>query len=44
MAVLPDEWKGDALKSSLKFNGVAFCHRPGLVYAVDLVIAVPAHH
>jgi hypothetical protein len=44
MSVLPDEWKPDALKSALKFNGVAHFHRPGIVYAVELVVAVPAHH
>jgi hypothetical protein len=41
MEVLPDEWKGDSLASSLMFNGAAHFHRPGVVYAVDLVVAVP---
>lgn len=44
MAVIPDEWKPDALKASLSYNGVAHFHRPGMVYAIDLVVAVPAHH
>jgi hypothetical protein len=44
MSVLPDEWKPDALKYSLKYNGVEHFHRPGIVYAVELIVAVPAHH
>jgi hypothetical protein len=41
MAAMPDAWKADALSSSLRFNGVSHFHRPGIVYAVDLVVAVP---
>jgi hypothetical protein len=41
MAAMPDAWKADALSSSLKYNGVSHFHRPGIVYAVDLVVAVP---
>jgi hypothetical protein len=44
MAVIPDEWKADALKASLTYNGVGHFHRPGIVYGVGLVVAVPAHH
>jgi hypothetical protein len=42
VSVLPDEWKSDAFKSSLMYNGVGHFHRPGIVYAVNLVVAVPA--
>lgn len=41
MTVIPDEWKADAFAPSLSFNGPAVFHRPGLVYAVDMVVAVP---
>lgn len=41
MAAIPDEWKADALKSALKYNGVSHFHHPGIVYAVDIVVAVP---
>ncbi|KAG4433678.1 hypothetical protein IFR05_010846 [Cadophora sp. M221] len=41
MSVIPDEWKADAFAPSLSFNGPAVFHRPGLVYAVDMVVAVP---
>lgn len=44
MAAIPDEWKPDALKASLSYNGVSHFHRPGIVCAIDLVVAVPAHH
>jgi hypothetical protein len=44
MSVIPDEWKADALKSALKYNGVAHFHRPGVVFALDLVVAVSALH
>jgi len=44
MSVLPDEWKPDALKSALKYNGVGHFHRPGIVFAVELVVAIPPHH
>lgn len=43
MAVTPDEWKGDALASSLTYRGVAHFHRPGIVYAVEVVVALPNH-
>jgi hypothetical protein len=42
MSVMPDEWKADALSSSLTFNQVGKFHRPGMVYAVDIVVAVPS--
>jgi hypothetical protein len=41
VAATPDEWKGDLFSSALTFNGVAHFHRPGIVYSVDLVVAVP---
>jgi hypothetical protein len=43
MGVLPDEWKEYAFKPSIFYRGVGHFHRPGIVYAVDLVVAVPAH-
>ncbi|KUJ09404.1 uncharacterized protein LY89DRAFT_741117 [Mollisia scopiformis] len=42
VSVMPDEWKQDMFKPSLTFNGVSIFHRPGVVYAVDLVVAVPS--
>jgi hypothetical protein len=41
MAALPDEWKEYALSSALSYNGPGHFHRPGIVHAVDLVVAVP---
>jgi hypothetical protein len=41
MSVTPDEWKADAFSSSLTFNGKAFFHAPGVVYTVELIVAVP---
>ncbi|KAK0105471.1 hypothetical protein ONS95_004165 [Cadophora gregata] len=41
MSSIPDEWKADAFAPSLGFNGPAIFHRPGMVYAVDIVVAVP---
>ena len=43
LAVIPDEWKADAFSSSLTFNGVSHFHRPDILYAVDLVVAIPNH-
>ena len=43
MESIPDEWKPDALGSSLKYNGVSHFHQPGIVYAVDVIVAVPNH-
>lgn len=43
MAAMPDEWKPDALSSSLKYNGVSHFHHPDIVYAVDVVVAIPNH-
>jgi len=40
MSGLPDEWKTDSLVSSVKFVGVSHFHKPGVVFAVDLVVAV----
>jgi hypothetical protein len=42
MAAVPDEWKEYALTSSLTFNQVSAFHRPGMVYTVDVVVAVPS--
>jgi hypothetical protein len=42
MSVTPDEWKADVFSSSLTFNGQAFFHAPGVVYTVELIVAVPA--
>jgi hypothetical protein len=42
VAALPDEWKADMFKPSLTFNGAAHFHRPGVVTAWDLVVAVPS--
>ncbi len=44
LAALPDEWKQYFTASSLMYNGVGHFHRPGMVYAVDLVVAVPVSH
>jgi hypothetical protein len=41
MESIPDEWKPDAFASSLKYNGVKHFHEPGIVYAVELIVAVP---
>ncbi len=40
--VVPDEWKGDLFKNALTYNGPANFHREGIVYAVDMIVAVPA--
>jgi hypothetical protein len=42
ISALPDEWKAQAFSSSLTFNGQAHFHRPGVVYSVDVVVAVPS--
>jgi hypothetical protein len=42
LSVTPDEWKADVFSSSLTFNGQAFFHAPGIVYTVELIVAVPA--
>ncbi|CZR63008.1 uncharacterized protein PAC_12905 [Phialocephala subalpina] len=41
VSVMPDKWKGDMFKPSLTFNGPAHFHRLGIVYSVQLVVAVP---
>jgi len=41
VAALPDAWKADVFASSLTYTGVSHFHKPGIVYAVDLVVAVP---
>jgi hypothetical protein len=41
-SVLPDEWKEYALSSALTFNQVTAFHRPGMVYTVDVVVAIPS--
>lgn len=41
MSVLPVEWHGDALKSALTYQGMDHFHRPGIVYSVDIIVAVP---
>jgi hypothetical protein len=43
MAAIPDEWKANALDSSLKYAGVSHFHKPGIVYSVDVIVAVPNH-
>jgi hypothetical protein len=42
LSVTPDEWKADVFSSSLTFNGQAFFHAPGVVYTIELIVAVPA--
>lgn len=42
MAALPNEWKETALSSALTFNQVSAFHRPGMVYSVDLIVAMPS--
>ena len=41
LSVVPDEWKANVFSSSLTFNGQAHFHRPGIVYSVEIVVAVP---
>lgn len=41
LSVTPEEWKADAITSSLTFKGVAHMPRPGLVYTVEVVVALP---
>jgi len=41
VAATPDEWKSDIFSSALKYSGVSHFHVPGMVYAVDIVVAVP---
>ncbi|KAE9365115.1 hypothetical protein N431DRAFT_518124 [Stipitochalara longipes BDJ] len=41
VAAMPDEWKTDLFSSAMKYVGVSHFHKPGIVYAVDLVVAVP---
>lgn len=43
LAAIPDEWKADVFSSSLKYAGASHFHRPGIAYAVDLIVAVPNH-
>jgi hypothetical protein len=43
MAAIPDEWKADAFSSSLKYAGASHFHRPGIVYSVDAIVAIPNH-
>lgn len=42
MSVLPAEWHGDAFSSALTYQGMDHFHLPGIVYSVDLIIAVPS--
>jgi hypothetical protein len=42
VGVLPTEWQADALSSALTYQGMDHFHRPGIVYTVDLIAAVPA--
>lgn len=42
MTIVPDEWKGENFKSAMTFNVAGHFHAPGIVYAVDLVVAVPS--
>lgn len=42
MEVMPDEWKGDMFKNALTYNGPGNFHREGIVYSVDMIVAVPA--
>lgn len=42
MAVLPPEWHENALSSALTYQGMDHFHRPGIVYTVDLIVAVPS--
>lgn len=41
LAAIPGEWKGDAFAPALTFNGPNLFHRPGVVYSVELIVAVP---
>lgn len=41
-SAMPDEWKEHALTSALTFNQVSAFHRPGMVYTVDVLVAVPS--
>lgn len=41
VAIMPDEWKPDMLSSSLLFRGVSHFHKPGIVYAAELIVALP---
>lgn len=42
MSVIPDQWKADALSSALTCNQVGQFHRQGMVYTVNVVLAVPS--
>ncbi|KAE8454604.1 hypothetical protein EG329_000227 [Mollisiaceae sp. DMI_Dod_QoI] len=42
VSAMPDEWKEDMFKPSLTYNGVSHFHRPGIVYAVQVIVAVPS--
>jgi hypothetical protein len=44
MGAIPDEWKQYAMLSSTFYRGVGHFHRPGIVYALDLVVALPAQN
>jgi len=41
MSVLPEEWKAKILKSAVTYKGADHFHRPGIVYAVELIVAIP---
>jgi hypothetical protein len=41
MAVIPPEWHADVFKHSLNYNGMSHFHRPGIVFTVELIVAVP---
>lgn len=39
---LPDEWEQDAFTSALTFDGGKKFHLPGIVFTLDIIVAVPA--
>jgi len=44
MSVTPDEWKKDSFSSSLTYDGGKSFHKPGIVYSVGIVVAIPGQH
>jgi hypothetical protein len=44
MGVVPPEWHPDLFKHSLSYNGMSHFHRPGIVFTVELIVALPPQY
>jgi hypothetical protein len=42
LSVTPDKWKADTFLSALQYNSQSKFHEDGMVYSVDIIVALPA--